>query len=300
MQLPGARRIDTAPASPSRETEPAPPSSAPSSARSAGLRCEVCGRTNHADRLLCATCAAELDTGRPHALWSGALDPAPDGVLPGGGRRTERAAQFLGGFLVTVAAVLGPLWLLELGPFAPPARLEAAVLLAAGYPAPAEPLVVREVATTSTTLVVVDREVGPLNVIDGDVATAWIGAPVDGDGAGEVIDLVLADPAWVSRIELRNGDHRSSAEYERSDRVMTAILTVDGGRAFRVDLLDVGLAAQVIELPRPELTTRLSVRVERVFVGTEPRGVALSEVTPVGWRAGAADAALARERARTP
>jgi len=267
--------------------------------RSGGLRCEVCGRVNHADRLLCATCAAELDTGRPHALWSGALDTARTGVGSRGGRRHERVAQFLGGFLVTVAAVLGPLWLLELGPFAPPVRLEAAILLAAGYPGPATPLDVREVATTSTTGAVVDREVGPLNVIDGDVGTAWIGTPVDGTGAGEVIDLVLADPAWVARIELRNGDHRSSSEYERSDRIMTAVLTVDGGRAFRVDLLDVGLAAQVIELPRPELTTRISLRVERVFAGTEARGVALSELTPVGWRAGAADAALARERVRT-
>jgi hypothetical protein len=264
------------------------------------LRCGVCARANTPDRVLCATCAADLATGRPYALWSGALDVVPDGPLRGGGRRRERAAQLLGGLAVAVAVVVGPLWLLEIGPFAPPARLEAAIHLAAGYPGPAGILAVDEVATTTTAVTVVDREVSPLNLIDGDVGSAWIGAPVDERGAGEVIDLVLAEPAWVQRFEIRNGDHRSSADYERSDRIMTAVLTLDGGRAFRVDLLDVGLSAQVLELPTPELTTRISLRVERVFSGTDPRGVALTELTPVGWRAGAADAALARERARRP
>lgn len=264
----------------------------------ATLRCEVCGRANHPDRLLCAACAAELSTGRPFVLWSGALDVVPAVVRGSGGRRRERLVQLVGGLAVALAVVIGPLWLLELGPFAPPARLDAAILLAAGYPGPPEVLAVDEVATTSTAVTVVDRQVAALNLIDGDLATAWIGAPVDDRGAGEVIDLVLADPAWVQRLEVRNGDHRSSAEYERSDRVMTALLTLDGGRVFRVDLLDIGLTAQVLELPRPELTTRISLRVERVFPGTDPRGVALTELTPVGWRAGTADAALARERAR--
>ncbi len=115
-----------------------------------------------------------------------------------------------------------------------------------------------------------------------------------------MIDLRLAEPAWVTRIEVRNGDHRSSDAYERSDRLLTGVLTLDGGRSYRVDLLDIGLGAQVVELPQPELTTRVSLRIDRVFEGTGPRGVALSEVTVVGWTAGAADAALARERARTP
>ena len=270
-------------------------------ADAASVPCPVCRRSNPADRLLCAACAAELDTGLPHALWSGALDPEPTATARRGlGERRERLLRAAVGSVVVAAVVAGPLRLLGVGPFAPPERLEPAVLLAAGYPDAAGPLEVGTVATTTTVAGVASREVAALNLIDGDVTTAWVGAPVDERGAGEIIDLTLADPAWVTRIELRNGDHGAGDAYERSDRLLTGVLTLDGGRSYRVDLLDIGLEAQVVELPRPELTTRVSIRVEQVFEGSAARGVALSEVTVVGWTAGAADAALARERARIP
>jgi hypothetical protein len=279
---------------------PAPRPAAPVRIDGGPRPCPVCRRTSAVDRLLCRACGAELDTGRPLAVWTGALDAAPVAERRGGGRRRERVLQVGVGLAIAVALVVGPLRFLGVGPFGAPERLDAAVLLAAGYPGPAVLLEVDAVATTTTVAGVVDRDVVALNLIDGDVATAWIGAPVDDLGAGEVIDLTLAEPAWVARVEVRNGDHRSSDAYERSDRWLTGVLTLDGGRSYRVDLLDVGLEAQVIELPRPELTTRVSLRVERVFEGTAARGVALSEITVVGWTAGAADAALARERARTP
>ena len=262
--------------------------------------CPVCRRVNPPDRLLCTACAAELDTGRSLAVWSGALEPAPSGRGRRRGLPARRAVRTVLGLVAAAVVVVGPLRLLGLGPFAPPARLDAAVLLASGYPDPAAALDVDLVGTTSTVAGVVDRDVAPLRLDDGDVTTAWIGAPVDDAGAGEVIDLRLAEPAWVTSLEIRNGDQRSNDAYERSGRLLSGVLTLDGGRAYRIDLLDIGLAAQVVELPRPELTTRISIRVDRTFPGTASRGVALSEVTIVGWTAGAADAALARERARTP
>lgn len=262
--------------------------------------CPVCRRSNEADRLLCSGCAAELDTGRPHALWSGALDtPSRAGGRPAAGPRYRPALRGLGLLVPVVALVAGSLRLLGIGPFAPPARLEAAVLLAAGYPDAPQLLAVDAVGTTTTVVGVVDRDVAALRLIDGDAATAWIGAPVV-DGAGEVIDLVLAEPAWVTGLEVRNGDHSSNDAYERSDRLLSGLLTFDGARTYRVDLLDIGIEAQTLTLPQPELTTRVSIRVEQVFAGTGARGVALSEVAVIGWSAGAADAALARERARTP
>lgn len=265
----------------------------------AGPTCPVCRRPNAADRLLCSGCAAELDTGRPHALWSGALDADPPaGRRASGAVRRHPILRGSGLLVLAVATVVGPLRLLGIGPFAPPARLEAAVLLAAGYPDAPRLLAVDAVATTTTVVGVADRDVAALRLTDGDPATAWIGAPVV-DGAGEVIDLVLAEPAWVTGLEVRNGDHRSNDAYERSDRLLSGLLTFDGARTYRVDLLDIGLEAQTLTLPQPELTTRVSLRVEQVFAGTGARGVALSELAVVGWPAGAADAALARERART-
>ena len=80
-------------------------------------------------------------------------------------------------------------------------------------------------------------------------------------------------------------------------RLQRGLLSFDGGRDHRIDLLDIGRQAQSIELLEPELTTRVTIRVDRVFAGTASRGVALSEITLVGWPADASDAALARQRA---
>jgi len=201
------------------------------------------------------------------------------------------------GAVVVAATILVPLALLGLGPFSPTERLEPALLLRAAYPGDPVALPVETVATT-TTASVPDRDLSPLSLIDGDGFTAWIGLPVDGDDAGEVIELVLERPAWITRIQVRNGDHLSAADYERSGRLQRAVLRFDGGRDHRVDLLDIGRQAQVVVLEEPELTTRVTIVVERAFPGTGTRGVALSEVSLVGWPADSADTALARQRAQ--
>ena len=259
-------------------------------------RCGGCGRHNAPERELCAVCGVDLDTGLP-------IDPQlrsrdRSGPRPPSERR-ERLLLGAAAALVLLAAVVGPLVLLGLGPFAPSERLEPAVFLRAAYPGDPIALTVGTVATT-TTAVAPDRDLSPLNLIDGDGVSAWVGLPVDGDDAGEVIQFVLDAPAWVTRIQFRNGDQLSAADYERSGRLQRAMLAFDGGRDHRIDLLDIGRQAQVIELAQPELTTKVTIVVERVFPGTGSRGVALSEVSLVGWTADASDAALARQRAQWP
>jgi len=259
-------------------------------------RCDGCGRGNDPERELCGVCGADLDTGLP--VERSDRRAARRRRRPSSERR-ERAVLLLLGAVVAVVAAVAPLALLGLGPFAPTVRLEPALLLRAAYPGDPVALPVESVATT-TTAIAPDRDLSPLNLIDGDGVTAWVGLPVDGDDAGEVIQLVLERPAWITRIQFRNGDHLSADDYERSGRLQRAVLRLDGGRDHRIDLLDIGRQAQVIELPEPELTTRVTIVVERVFPGTGSRGVALSEVSLVGWSADAADAALARQRAQWP
>jgi len=260
-----------------------------------GRRCAVCGRDNDVRRELCAVCGADLDTGLALEL---------ERARPGGGARTrtgsdrrERIVLALLGVTVVVAAVVGPLVLLGLGPFAPTERLAPALLLRAAYRGEPVALGVETVATT-TTATLPDRDLVALNLIDGDGASAWIGLPLEGDEAGEVIELVLEEPAWIVRIQFRNGDHLSPAAYEASERLQRGLLIFDGGRIYRIDLLDIGQQTQVLELPEPELTTRITIRVERTFAAAGSRGVAISEVTPIGWLADAADASLARQRAQ--
>jgi hypothetical protein len=258
-------------------------------------RCGGCGRSNQRERELCSVCGADLDTGLP-VERSARQGPRGRRTGPLGGERLLLVAV---GVIVALGAILVPLALLDAGPFSPMERLEPALLLRAAYPSDPVALSVETVATT-TTATVPDRSLSPLNLIDGDGVTAWVGLPAEGEDAGETIELVLARPAWITRIQLRNGDHLSDVDYERSGRLQRALLRVDGGRDHRIDLLDIGRQAQVIELREPELTTRVTIVVERVFPGTGLRGVALSEVSLIGWTADAADAALARQRAQWP
>jgi hypothetical protein len=271
---------------------PRQPVSPPSGARE--RRCGGCGRGNDPRRELCAVCGADLDTGLP--LLLGHSGRGVGQSLPGPGPRT-RTLLTLAVLAALAVAVVLLLVGLGLGPFAPQERLGPAELLRAGYPGDPVVLAVETVATTSTASAP-DRDLSPLNLIDGDGLTAWVGLPVDGQDGGEVIELVLERPAWVTRIQFRNGDHRSSDAYERSGRLQRGLITFDGRREHRIDLLDIGRQAQVIELPAPELTTRVIIRVDQVFPGSGLRGVALSEVSLIGWTADSADAALARQRSQ--
>jgi len=260
-----------------------------------GRRCGACGRDNDRRRELCAVCGADLETG-----LGPEPSPGPDRRL---GRRDlaerrERAVLAVVGVLVVIAAAVTPLLMLGIGPFAPAERLEPALLLRAAYPSDPVVLVVGTVAST-TTATAPDRDLSPLNLIDGDGVTAWVGLPTD-DVAGEVIQFVLEQPAWVVRVQIRNGDHLSPDAYEASGRLQRGLLSFDGGRDHRIDLLDIGRQAQLIELLEPELTTRVTIRVDRIFPGSASRGVALSEVTLLGWPADVSDAALARQRAQWP
>jgi predicted nucleic acid-binding Zn ribbon protein len=263
-------------------------------------RCAVCGRLNDPDRSLCATCAADLDTGRALEVVPARRRPAATGLLARlshGSQQRERALLVAAGLLIALTVVLVPLWIFDLGPFAPSERLDRAIFLSSAYEGPPAMLAVDSVATTTVRGGVPDRSISPLNLFDGDPSSTWIGAPISTDGSGEVIQLLLEEPAWVTRLEIRNGDHQSEADYGNNGRILTAILSFDGDRDYRIDLLDIGLQPQVVQLPAPELTTQVTIRVVRTFdVGT-PQGVALSEVTIVGWSASTADAALARQRA---
>ncbi len=266
----------------------------------AGRRCAVCGRRNDPDRSLCATCAADLDTGRALEVVPARRRPRATGLLARlaqGSQRRERALLIAAGLVIAIIVVLVPLWVFELGPFAPSERLDRAIFLSSAYDTPPTSLEVESVATTTIRDRVPDRSISALNLFDGDPGSTWIGAPISADGSGEVIQLVLEEPAWVSRLEIRNGDHQSEADYGSSGRILTAILSFDGDRDYRMDLLDIGLQPQFVQLPAPELTTQVTIRVVRTFDVGVPQGVALSEVSIVGWSASTADAALARQRA---
>ncbi len=253
--------------------------------------CGSCGLANEAERELCASCGVDLDTGVP-------VDTVE--LRASGEAQRRRRGLLLGlGAVAGIVVIVGASVLLAGGSTQVSDRLDPVLFARSSYPSTPELLSIASVATT-TTADVEDAGVSPLALIDGDGATAWVGRATESDETAETIQLVLARPAWVTRIQVRNGDHRSPEDYERSARLQRVVLSVDGGRGHRVDLLDLGRQAQVVELREPELTTRVTIRVEQTFPGSDSDGVGLSEISLVGWPADDADATLAHERAVRP
>ncbi|MEX0836149.1 MAG: hypothetical protein WD010_08665 [Nitriliruptor sp.] len=188
------------------------------------------------------------------------------------------------------------LTLAGLGPLAPGPDVPSVEFDATSYRAEAELLTLSDIATR-TTAPDADAEAAAA-IADGDLTTAWrsSGEVRPGSDLLDTIDLVLADPAWVERIELHNGDHLDREAYDGSSPLRRVRLTFDGGVEVFAELLDVGLRAQAVTLPEPVLTTVVRIDVLERVAGPNPQ-LAVSQIGLVGWGATAGDADVAARRA---
>jgi hypothetical protein len=211
--------------------------------------------------------------------------------------RTRWIVPFLAACLLVALLVAG-LTIAGLGPLAsrpqaPPVEFEAA-----DYPGDASRIELSNVATLTTATG--DDVEAPSAMADGDPETAWRsdGTATDlrTEDDGEIIELVLAEPAWVERIALRNGDQLDEDAYVASARLRRIEVSFDGGEQVVVDLLDRGLESQEVVLPEPLLTTEVRIDVLEAFAG-ESDELALAEIALVGWRAVGEDVETAAARA---
>lgn len=255
---------------------------------------------NLATRELCGRCGADLDTGgqppRPLPLTS-----APRAVEDTGtdvGRRPLRTlATVLVAVVVVAALLVGALTLVGLGPFAPGPDVPPVVFEAGQYPGDARQLGLSDIATRT---VANDDGHPPTAMVDGDAATAWRSDgsttyATNGD-PNETIDLILAEPAWISRFVLRTGDQADAESFASAARPRRIRLTFDGGEVALVGLLDVRLQAQEVVLPEPVLTTVVRIDVIEVFDGMTDE-IAIAEVEVQGWSAVGGDVVRAQARA---
>lgn len=264
--------------------------------------CPSCGADNRGDRELCAACGADLDSGqippRANATRTAGTVPSSD----------DRPRGRVGVLWVLLAIVLGVvlvlvgLGLAGVGPFARGGpELPEVSFAPDAYPGEKGPLTLTEVATRTTLEEFEGEPAGAAAMADDDPTTAWRSdgdATPDEDGeGGEDIDLLLEEPAWVSRVVLRNGSHADPETYVDASRLREARLIFDGGVSVVVDLQDAGLTEQEIELPEPQLTTVVRIEVREVFPGSEHDDLALSDVRLEGWAATGDDVELAARRA---
>jgi hypothetical protein len=161
-------------------------------------------------------------------------------------------------------------------------------------------LPIAEIATLSTLPDAGDESYAASQMVDDDPATAWNsdGRAADTeDGIGERIEMVLDQPAWVSRVVIRNGDQRDADTYAANARIRRAQMTLDGGVVLLINLLDEGLSAQAVEFPEPVLTTGVSIDVLDTFPGDTHPDLAVSDLELQGWAAEGGDVEVADERA---
>lgn len=263
--------------------------------------CPSCGAFNLAEREVCRSCAVDLATG-DRLPWP-SPDPEPEVASTRLHERPHPRRWLLA--FASVLAVAGLLLLglvlAEVGPFADGPSVPDAGFSPEAYPDDAGHLLLTDIATMTTRPPEGERTFVAAHMVDDTAETAWrsgvIGEQDAPDDALEIIDLFLAEPAWVSELLIRNGDQLDLEAYEQEGRLREVLMTFDGGATYRLNLLDEGRGQQSIELPGPELTTMVRLEVIDVFPGSESDGIAISDLELGGWVANDADAELARERA---
>jgi hypothetical protein len=261
--------------------------------------CQNCGAPNSSRRELCGRCGADLDTGelaarpepRPYT------PPAPDEP------EVDRVRRWLAPILAVlgvIALVLIGLAVAGLGPFDRGPVVADVAFDEQRYTADPERLTLENIATTSALPDQGGESFSPTQMVDDDPSTAWNsdgGGTGPEHGIGERIDLLLAEPAWITRVIFANGDQRDPDTYAANARVMRAQLTLDGGITFVINLLDDGIGEQAVEFRQPVLTTSLRIEVLEVFRGDTHPDVAISDLAFEGWPTDDEDATLAEDRA---
>ncbi|MEX0952273.1 MAG: discoidin domain-containing protein [Nitriliruptoraceae bacterium] len=236
-------------------------------------RCRRCPTDNHPDRLVCVRCGADLDTGDLLSLPETSEPVVGHVPVRAGGWLPTWWVPLVGALAVTVVLLLG-LAVAGIGPWAPDRDVDVVAFDPEDTAAARVLLELSDVAAATTAADDGARSFVPQNMADEDPSTAWRS---DGTAAGELVEVVLDEPAWVEMIVLRNGDQHDAAAYEDVGRVRQAVVSFDDGSEYLVYLVDQGLHAQAVELPAPVLTRSVRIEVLTVFEGARD-GVAISDV----------------------
>lgn len=260
--------------------------------------CPSCGAPNSPRREVCGRCGADLETGStlPRASGRPAPEQPPDEPLGEPGR--GRLLPILFGVVLVIGLIVVGLGLAGLGPFAQTVGVPSAEFDASLYPDEAEELALSDVAARTTLEASGDEDFDAGQMVDADPETAWNsdGSQLE-DGVGEVIDLILAEPAWIGQVVVTNGFQRDADTYAANARMRRAAITFDGGERVVTNFLDLGLERQAVQLPEPLLTTTVRIEVLESFPGDTHPDLAISDLDLEGWTALGDDAEIAAERA---
>lgn len=252
--------------------------------------CPTCGAVNAIQRRRCARCSATmLDDGAeghdepvPAASSDAPALPLHDDLPVASERRgLPRVGVAL---VVVVGAVVGAVLAavaFGVGPFDRATGVGVA-FDGDGYPGQAEPLPAVPSATTPVREAADGRTFTADQVVDDDLATAWVAV----DGVDATLEFQFDRPVWVVAVEVGNGDQFDDETFASTARIRTLGVDFAYGSTIEATLLS-GVGRQGFRPPEPVLTETITLDVMDTTEGVD---VALSDITFVGFEANAADA----------
>lgn len=264
------------------DLKPAPPSQSrptpPSEVRL--VACPACGATNAASRRWCGRCRVDLRavTGEGATVTAppSALSSPPAGLSDAITQSHEVAPDSGVPALFIVAVTLAALAIVGVLLTILSAR---GIGLFAGPPEPTGPpepvaLAVRGVDASSALPPSGDVTYEAANLVDDDLETAWVEG-ASGAGDGEWFEVLLAQPAPISRIVVWNG-YQKGEQFRDNARLSRVRIDV-GDRTFDADLLDI-LGPQAVDLPETVVADRARITIVEVYPGERYDDAAVSRV----------------------
>jgi len=143
----------------------------------------------------------------------------------------------------------------------------------------------REYTATASSTLKADSHFtyGPENLNDRDRENAWAEG-AEGDGIGESITLTMKQPQKVTRLYIANGYRKDptgggDAVYQNNNRVKRMSVSLNGGKAFSVELPDDRRENGIIELPKDAgVVKTVKLTIEEVYRGAKFRDTCISGV----------------------
>lgn len=151
---------------------------------------------------------------------------------------------------------------------------------------PAVPVPAERITVTASSFLAPDAEAGisytPLNLLDGDLTTAWNSETDDDQGRGETLTFRFSEPVDLKGIRFVNGYTKSGTVYAANHRVRELVVRTDG-LVQPITLMDI-MEEQEAEFAFG-LTSKVEIEIVEIYQGdgflddSLTTDLALSELT---------------------
>ena len=135
---------------------------------------------------------------------------------------------------------------------------------------------IREICTSSVLDPQYGNRYGPINLFDGNPATAWVEG-ANNQGEGEAFVITLNSETVPSLLRIMNGYNKSDDIFTKNSRVRELIISTSSGEKQR-HTLDDTMGWQEVPLDFVEPAQWLEFRIGSVYPGSKYSDTALSEI----------------------